>query len=116
MLDGKVDEPAWQAAPLSVLTGSTSDAPTWGFFARRDLARTHETLTSVVIPPNANATVSRYGHLRGVEQSPGASVEWLPYAAARLVQVPEVDGQPWIRRTAARQRTDAAAGELIVTA
>ena len=80
--------------PLNLLTGSTSDLPTWGFFGRRDISRTHGTLTTVVIPRNANAIVSRYGHLRGVEQKPGVSVEWLPYAAARLVFAPELDGQP----------------------
>ncbi len=80
--------------PLNVLTGSSTDVPTWGFFARRDIARTHETLASVVIPRNANAMVSRYGHLRGVEQKAGVAVQWLPYAAARLVVAPEVDGQP----------------------
>ena len=79
--------------PLNALPGSTSDLPTWGFFARRDIARTHETITSVVIPRNANAIVSRYGHLRGVAQKPGISVQWVPYAAARLVLTPEVEGQ-----------------------
>lgn len=79
--------------PLSLLSGSTQDAPTWGFLARRDLARTHEQLMSVVIPRTANANVSRFGHLRGVEHRSGIAVEWLPYAAARLVVAPEVDGQ-----------------------
>lgn len=80
--------------PLAVLSGSTSDAPTWGFFAKRELPRTHETITSVVIPRNANANVSRWGQLRGVQQRSGASVEWLPYVAARAVLAPEVDGVP----------------------
>lgn len=80
--------------PLNVLTGSSSDAPVWGFFARRDISRTHESLATVLIPRNANANVSRFGHLTGIESKPGVSAEFLPYAAARLVVSPEVEGQP----------------------
>ncbi len=80
--------------PLSILSGSSSDTPTWGFLAKREHARTHQSLMTAHIQRNANANVSRWGHLRGVHQKPGVTVEWLPYAAARVVLAPETDGVP----------------------
>jgi hypothetical protein len=72
------------AIPLNLLRFSDAPVQTWGFFVRREIARTHEVIDSVLIPRNANGFVSRFGHLsglRGLKQK--TDIEVTPYLAAR---------------------------------
>src|SRR5260370_36931130 len=63
---------------------------TWGFFVRRELARTHEVLDSVLIPRNANGMVSRFGHLSGMTGlKQRVDLELLPYVATRMTLRPQ---------------------------
>ena len=72
------------AIPLNLLRFTDAPVQTWGFFVRREIARTHEVIDSVLIPRNANGFVSRFGHLsglRGLKQK--TDIEVTPYLAAR---------------------------------
>src|SRR5262249_12344075 len=72
------------AIPLHLLRFPDAAAQTWGFFVRRELARTHEVIDSVLIPRNANGYVSRFGHLVGVEGlSSHRDIEVAPSLAMR---------------------------------
>lgn len=72
------------AIPLNLLRFSDAPVQTWGFFVRREIARTHEVLDSVLIPRNANGFVSRFGHLTGLRGiKPKTDIEVTPYIAAR---------------------------------
>ncbi|WP_224362055.1 DUF5916 domain-containing protein [Hyalangium versicolor] len=81
--------------PLHLLRFSESKEKskenTWGLHVRRELARTHEVIDSVLIPRNANAFVSRFGHLGGLSQLPQNSsrIDITPYVAARFGLSPQ---------------------------
>jgi len=63
---------------------------TWGFFVRREIARTHEVLDSVLIPRSTIGFVSRFGHLSGLSGlKPKANIEITPYVAARATLRPQ---------------------------
>ena len=78
------------AIPLNLLRFTDRPLQTWGFFARREIARTHEVLDSVLIPRDANGFVSRFGHLSGLSGlRPKTDIEVTPYAAARATLRPQ---------------------------
>ncbi len=78
------------AIPLHLLRFREGDVQTWGFFVRRELARTHEVLDSVLIPRNANGMVSRFGHLSGMTGlKQRVDLELLPYVATRMTLRPQ---------------------------
>lgn len=78
------------AIPLRQLRFSDTPEQTWGFFVRRELARTHEVIDSVLVPRNANGMVSRFGHLSGMTGlKQRADLELLPYVAARATLRPQ---------------------------
>ncbi len=88
-----IDSEGWTAElviPLRVLNFPDVPIQTWGFEVRRDLTRTHEQLSTVFIAREANALVSRFGHLI-VEARPSASVEVTPYLAGRTEFAPGLD-------------------------
>ncbi|MDQ3264600.1 MAG: carbohydrate binding family 9 domain-containing protein [Myxococcota bacterium] len=78
------------AIPLSLLRFPAADVQTWGFGARRDIARTNEELDSVNNPRSSSANVSRFGHLTGLEGlRPKRELELIPYAAGRALLRPQ---------------------------
>ncbi len=78
------------AIPLNLLRFSDAPVQTWGFFVRRDLARTHEVIDSVLIPRNANGFVSRFGHLSGMSGlKQKTDIEVVPYVASRATLRPQ---------------------------
>ena len=78
------------AIPLNLLRFSDGPMQTWGFFVRREIARTHEVLDSVLIPRNANGFVSRFGHLSGLSGlKQKTDIEVTPYVAARATLRPQ---------------------------
>ncbi len=78
------------AIPLNLLRFSDRPMQTWGFFVRREIARTHEVLDSVLIPRNANGFVSRFGHLSGLSGlGRKTDIEVTPYIAARAALRPQ---------------------------
>ncbi|MFL5352801.1 DUF5916 domain-containing protein [Archangium sp.] len=88
------------AIPLSLLRFPEAPVQTWGFSVRRDIARRNEELETVLNPRNSNATVSRLGHLTGMENlQPHTALELVPYLAARTVARPQFsdEARPWPR-------------------
>ena len=84
---------AEMAIPLYLVGSFDAARPSWGFLARRYIARTHERVGSTLIPRSASGLVSRFGTLSGVEDiGPHRALELLPYFAARAVARP--DGDP----------------------
>ncbi len=78
------------AIPLSVLRFPETAVQTWGFSVRRQIARLNEEIESVDNPRTSNATVSRLGHLTGLEGlKPRREVELVPYLATRGVLRPQ---------------------------
>lgn len=78
------------AIPLSLLRFPDAPSQTWGFSVRRRIARKNEEMESVDNPRTTNATVSRLGHLTGIEGlAPRRAMELVPYLAARLVARPQ---------------------------
>lgn len=76
--------------PLHILRFSPAQSQSWGFMARRNLARTHEQISSVLIPRSSTGRVSRFGNLSGLEGlSPRTNVELTPYVAARAAFEPQ---------------------------
>ncbi len=78
------------AIPLHLLRFPKAAMQTWGFSVRRDLARKGEELEAVYNPRTSGASVSRIGHLTGMEGlAPRRTLELLPYLAARGVMRPQ---------------------------
>jgi len=78
------------AIPLSVLRFPEAAVQTWGFSVRRQIAHLNEEIESVDNPRTSNATVSRLGHLTGLEGlKPQRAVELVPYLATRGVLRPQ---------------------------
>lgn len=88
-----VHEGGWTAEfaiPLWLLRFPAAPVQTWGFGVRRTVARLNEEIDSVDNPRTSNATVSRLGHLTGMEGlSPRRATELLPYLAVRGVARPQ---------------------------
>jgi hypothetical protein len=71
--------------PLHLLRFPEAEAHTWGLGVRRQLARTREVIDSTLIPRNANAFVSRFGHLEGLRRIPSQrTLELTSYVATRF--------------------------------
>ncbi|WP_224250213.1 DUF5916 domain-containing protein [Hyalangium gracile] len=88
---GKVEN-GWVAEfaiPLIVLRFPDAPVQTWGFSVRRKIARLNEELESVNNPRTSNATISRLGHLTGIEVEPRQAVELVPYIATRGILRPQ---------------------------
>ncbi|QRO01825.1 carbohydrate binding family 9 domain-containing protein [Archangium violaceum] len=83
-----VTETGWTAElrlPLRLLRFPEVPEQLWGFHVRREIARTHEQLDSVVIPREANALVSRFTELRDMKGlHHGGQLTLTPYLASRL--------------------------------
>jgi hypothetical protein len=72
------------AIPLRLLRFPEGPQQIWGFAAQRHIGRTHEDLSSVLVPRNVAGKVSRLGHLAGMAQiRPQRNIELLPYLAMR---------------------------------
>ena len=87
-----VNAHGWSAEfeiPLNILRFGDAPEQTWGFFVERHVPRTHQIFESTLIPRNANARVSRFGHLTHLTRlKPKTDFEFAPYAAARLNWAP----------------------------
>jgi hypothetical protein len=80
---------AEMAIPLYAVGGFDAARPTWGFLARRYIARTHERVSSTLVPRSAPGYVSLFGTLTGVEEiAPRRALEVTPYVAARAAAQP----------------------------
>ena len=78
------------AIPLALLRFPEAPMQTWGFSVRRDIARKNEEVESVDNPRTSGATVSRLGHLTGMENLRSQqAMEFVPYLAARTVARPQ---------------------------
>ncbi len=76
--------------PLAALRYRDAPEQTWGFGVRREIGRTHEVISSVLIPRNARGLVSRLGHLAGLrELRRHRDLELIPFAAGRLALRPQ---------------------------
>jgi hypothetical protein len=85
------------AVPLSTFSFPAVQEQTWGFNARRYITRKNEIVDTVHIPREANAMVSRHGHLGGlVDLVPRRRIELAPYLAARTTLRPQYsdEGRP----------------------
>jgi uncharacterized protein DUF5916/cellulose/xylan binding protein with CBM9 domain len=82
--------------PFSALRFSEGREIAFGFGVRRILARTHETLLSVVIPRSALGSVARLGTLVGLNGiKPAHAFELAPYVASRATLRPRAtNGDP----------------------
>jgi len=82
------DARGWSAElsiPLALLHFPRLDEQRWGFHVRREIARTHEQLDSVLLPPEANTLVSSFGELHGLRNlEPPRHFLFMPYIALRL--------------------------------
>jgi Domain of unknown function (DUF5916) len=82
------------AIPLYLIGHAGQARARWYFLARRRIARTHETVSSVLIPRASNAFVSRFGALDGVASvAPRRALELLPYLSVRTLVRPQA-GDP----------------------
>ncbi|WP_224365563.1 DUF5916 domain-containing protein [Hyalangium versicolor] len=77
------------AIPLMLLRFPAADVQTWGFSVRRKIARLSEEVDSVDNPRTTNATISRLGHLTGMEVKPQKALELVPYIATRGIRRPQ---------------------------
>lgn len=81
---------AEMAIPLHIFRISGQGDQIWGFHARRWLPRTHEEISSMLLPHGAAGHVSLFGHLLGVGAlGSRRHLELLPYAAGRFVERPQ---------------------------
>ena len=98
--DGAVttDAGGWTAEfmiPLSVLRFSAAGDQTWGFAARRVVARTHEESVSIPLKKSDRGVVARLADLTGLTGlQPVQEFSIAPYLAARLQWRPESDAAP----------------------
>jgi hypothetical protein len=83
----------WSAelvVPLRLFRFASSERASWGFLARRHLARTHEDMATTLLPRSSKGYVSLFGDLDGLANlRPRLNVELLPYLAARTVAHPQ---------------------------
>jgi hypothetical protein len=75
--------------PLSAMRFTDAPVQTWGFAAKRVIARTHEELLTVPMPRGSKGNVSRLGPLVGLaDMRPVPELEITPYIAARVTSHP----------------------------
>jgi hypothetical protein len=75
--------------PLHSLRFPAAPEQRWGVGIRREIARTHEQIDSVLMPRDANARVSRFNRLSGLENlQPRRRLELLPTVATRVTGRP----------------------------
>jgi hypothetical protein len=73
------------AIPLSILRFALDDTPRFGVNLRRGVYRSGEVIQWVHIPRTANGTLSRAGHIVGLEGlKPRRAMELRPFAVTRL--------------------------------
>lgn len=76
--------------PLNILRFSEANLQTWGFLARRRLARTNEEIASALVPRTGSGQIARLGTLEGLRQlKPRPQLELSPYVAARAALEPQ---------------------------
>ncbi len=84
----RVHDSGWSAEyaiPLSVLRFPQGDAPRFGVNVRRGVYRSGEIIQWVHIPRTANGTLSRAGHIVGLEGlKPRRAIELRPFVVARI--------------------------------
>jgi hypothetical protein len=86
------------AIPLYLVGRLDGAQASWQFLARRYIARTHEKVSSVLIPRADNGFVSRFGPMTGVAAiAPRRAIELLPYVAFRGLARPESAASPGSR-------------------
>ncbi|OJT22718.1 hypothetical protein BO221_23505 [Archangium sp. Cb G35] len=86
------------AIPLRLLRFPSAPIQDWGFAVRREIARKSEVIDSILIPRNANAFVSRFGNLVGMQGlEPHMDVELTPYVASRASRRP-LSSDPFLPR------------------
>ncbi|HZH76791.1 MAG TPA: DUF5916 domain-containing protein, partial [Archangium sp.] len=87
------DARGWSAElsiPLELLPFPRVAEQRWGFHVSREIARTHEKLDSVPLPPETNTLVSSFGELHGLRNlEPPRHLSLVPYVAFRLEQPAE---------------------------
>jgi hypothetical protein len=90
------DEQGWSAElriPVKLLRVPEGEEQHWGFHVRRVIARTHEQLDSVPLPPEVNALVSRFTELHSLHHLKRPRyLTLLPYVATRLAKEPQPTG------------------------
>ncbi len=84
--------------PLTVLHFPDAPEQQWGFHVGRYLARKHEFVDTVPLPPDSPSVVSRFGHLVGLQGLRPAQSFWLvPFVANRWVLRPLDVQKPEVR-------------------
>lgn len=78
------------AIPLGILAVPPSGPPSWGFAVRREIGRTHEVASSVLLPPLGRGVASRLGDLVGIEGlEHHRQTQLAPYVASRALLRPQ---------------------------
>jgi len=73
------------AIPLSILRFPSAESPEFGFNVTRGIRRLGETVQWIYIPRASSGTLSRAGHIRGLEGlKPKRVVELRPFAVTRV--------------------------------
>jgi hypothetical protein len=94
-----VDGQGWTAEmriPFSQLRFGAKEEHVWGLEVLRNLFRKNETEIWQPIPRNAPGVVHLFGELRGISGiRPPRQFELMPYAVAKGLTFPRVDGNPF---------------------
>lgn len=94
-----VDSKGWTAEmriPFSQLRFGAKEELVWGLEVARTLFRRNETAVWQRVPRNAPGVVHLFGELRGINGiSPPRQVELMPYAVAKGLTSPRIDGNPF---------------------
>jgi hypothetical protein len=94
-----VDGKGWTAEmriPFSQLRFGVKEEHVWGLEVLRNLFRKNETEIWQPVPRNAPGVVHLFGELRGLNGiRPPRQVELMPYAVAKGLTFPRVDGNPF---------------------
>jgi hypothetical protein len=94
-----VDGKGWTAEmriPFSQLRFGVKEEHVWGLEVLRNLFRKNETEIWQPVPRNAPGVVHLFGELRGLNGIwPPRQVELMPYAVAKGLTFPRVDGNPF---------------------
>jgi hypothetical protein len=94
-----VDGKGWTAEmriPFSQIRFGVKEEHVWGLEVLRNLFRKNETEIWQPVPRNAPGVVHLFGELRGLNGiRPPRQVELMPYAVAKGLTFPRVDGNPF---------------------